>query len=460
MIGVAHTPAGVVNKLNGSLQSVVIWPVCRQANDDVDDQTNEIMKDMNQLVTPSSGVSAWFNFMQYTPADISGNNIPAQLYGSLTPVVETPCLQVPGPSVPGYGDCGAPDSMNFTGAQPFTLEAWVYPQNGSGGGIISKISNGSGPMYQLSINGSGAPIFAAYNSSKGTSTTLLPTNPLPVNQWSHIAGTYDGNNNLKLYVNGQQVSASPFILGGAPPSPAQHTMIGAGFTGYIAYARIWAVCRTSQEITDNINSNVLNVPGIIANYDFATMSAYLPPTLTIYDQSKATTRSDLTTQNTLSMIGSANVVFFDQSVSNSVAQSMSPVSGIGGTVATTPVQITPEMAQALTAAIGGKAPGSDQQRKEAVSNDKLQELILEFDAVLPTNLSAPDLQARQAKFQQNLQALFAKAKSNPDAVRGKIYAKWASRGNKRVLTLYLPKGKVDLAEANSGLLESANRMVG
>lgn len=105
------------------------------------------------------------------------------------------------------------------------MSAWVNPTGriGNNAGVFFKgFLVGQQPDYQMVIAGVGtgsAPgPFGTSASINGTGfatseaqvfdTTFL--NPLPNNQWTHIASTYDGAE-LKLYVNGTLIGTDPHV---------------------------------------------------------------------------------------------------------------------------------------------------------------------------------------------------------------------------------------------------------
>jgi Concanavalin A-like lectin/glucanases superfamily/Calcineurin-like phosphoesterase len=90
---------------------------------------------------------------------------------------------------------------------PFTLEAWVRPDELTpNAAIVSKTQTSD---YGF-LSENGIPSFLAYLGDRYASATAKT--PLIINQWSHLAGVYDGTK-LSLYVNGtlvDQVNATGF----------------------------------------------------------------------------------------------------------------------------------------------------------------------------------------------------------------------------------------------------------
>ncbi|MBA2939781.1 NPCBM/NEW2 domain-containing protein [Paenibacillus sp. CGMCC 1.16610] len=94
-------------------------------------------------------------------------------------------------------------SYNITG--PFTLEAWIKPlSNISDSPIITK----GDTQFALKMAGTTKLEIFVYKSGTWTSASAnLPANW--VNNWHHVAGTYDGAN-LKLFVDGTVVATKAF----------------------------------------------------------------------------------------------------------------------------------------------------------------------------------------------------------------------------------------------------------
>lgn len=94
-----------------------------------------------------------------------------------------------------------------------TLAAWVRPTSYSGfaaeARYISKATstNGSDHYWMLGNYEDGTALrFRLQTSSGGTATLISNTGLLPLNEWSHIAATYDGVT-MKLFLNGVEVAS-------------------------------------------------------------------------------------------------------------------------------------------------------------------------------------------------------------------------------------------------------------
>ena len=109
-----------------------------------------------------------------------------------------------------------------------------------------------------------------------TSNNLVESNLNP-DTWYHIAVTWDGST-IKAYLNGQY--KADIGIGSANNQGYNFTFATLRedglmsnydwFTGYIAETRIWTVARTSQEIEENYNKEILpwNEPDLLSIWDF------------------------------------------------------------------------------------------------------------------------------------------------------------------------------------------------
>jgi hypothetical protein len=141
---------------------------------------------------------------------------------------------------------------------PFTLTAWVYPE----------IFNSHGTIYNAWVNESlWWGVYSHVSLGKvrlhlvgGNDYIDTPNGSLPVNEWSHIATTWDGTN-AKTYING---IAQTMILTGALAMPTAEgpPVIGMlstnlssnPYTGDIAQLGIFAGALTQAQIQSVMES--------------------------------------------------------------------------------------------------------------------------------------------------------------------------------------------------------------
>ncbi len=165
------------------------------------------------------------------------------------------------------------------GAATYTLEGWIniagagslLPTTGGGGltnvyPIITKGRNESDGSnldmnYFLGLSDTYKLVTdfeeGATGATAGLNHPLTGTTTLPLNQWQHIAVTYDGNN-LRLYLNGNLEATSALIA--KPPQSAsiQHASIGSAlnslgvaqgfFNGKIDEVKIWNRALSATEL--------------------------------------------------------------------------------------------------------------------------------------------------------------------------------------------------------------------
>ena len=175
-------------------------------------------------------------------------------------------------------DCGNDTSVQITG-KTISLEAWIYPTsfklNPWECNVICKEDNSTNNGYNLRIGGSGQLNFAMGNGTSTWAERNSPTNVLVLNQWQHIAGTYDGKR-MRLYVNG--IAIDSFDVATSITNTASSINLTIGdhtgsyqrrFQGLIDEVRIWKTCRTSSQIKANMNDEFCSgQTGLRAYYKF------------------------------------------------------------------------------------------------------------------------------------------------------------------------------------------------
>lgn len=156
-------------------------------------------------------------------------------------------------------DCGNDPSIQLSGTE-ITLEAWVYPTNFGGSvndnNIINKEQNGFNSDFGYMIRcGDDGKI--NFNLGDGSWNELTaPQGSLVLNQWQHVAATYDGTN-MVIYVDGVQVASqaesTTFDSGNTNLTIGNWSNTnGRAFEGSIDEARVWSISKTASEIQNNM----------------------------------------------------------------------------------------------------------------------------------------------------------------------------------------------------------------
>lgn len=138
--------------------------------------------------------------------------------------------------------------LNFHDRTPMTIELWAY-RTGSAQGqnIIGKRigCGGAGIQYQMS--------FSSYNSEGlvfGANLPFVQTHiELPMNQWMHLAGTFDGTT-LRFYTNGVLAAREDAGLGPDNNGPLRIGQVGdcVGFGGLLDEIAIYNRALSPSEI--------------------------------------------------------------------------------------------------------------------------------------------------------------------------------------------------------------------
>ncbi len=173
--------------------------------------------------------------------------------------IDLPAATGDGVNVPD----GPSSSLDITNA--ITIEAWVFNYGGSfeWARIIAKHVNGDvSPWIQYGLH-----MWQTSNRIKFVLTTgtggsefvsVVPTNPLPVGRWVHVAATYDGQN-AAVYFNGvvqQPGPESNVTVGvlGINDQPLcfgyNNNNAGLNFKGRLDEVRVWNVARTPEQIRE------------------------------------------------------------------------------------------------------------------------------------------------------------------------------------------------------------------
>ena len=208
---------------------------------------------------------------------------------------------------PGNSYLSVSDGGEFTpdyNTQPITVEAWVYAtQSRPGCAIVSAKYNNSGgstPIpFSLCLNdgnggctNSSIPCFGIYN---GNWTMAVADANLPLNQWVHLAGTYDGKN-LNIYVNGVKKGSAALTI--IPTYNTGTIYIGRRwndscgsnnyFNGYINQVKIvkgTALYIDNFTPSNSLAGNTTTAPGNCYIYDSSQNAGNINSRAVLYDHS-------------------------------------------------------------------------------------------------------------------------------------------------------------------------------
>jgi len=155
--------------------------------------------------------------------------------------------------------------MFLGGDVPLTFSVWVYPTSFAATNYIFTKRPAGGLEYSLRIATSGIPDFTLFSQGAGTSTIGVGGAAIPLNTWSHIVVTYDGNKlhtGLKMYINGVDVGSSGMTgtyLGMSNTSTSAYigglNGTAGGFTGRIDELGIWRRKLSATQVASLYNSD-------------------------------------------------------------------------------------------------------------------------------------------------------------------------------------------------------------
>lgn len=148
---------------------------------------------------------------------------------------------------------------------PFTIEAWIRPEGwGEGETGYGRIFDSEQIVFYL--HGNGFPSYAenslliSIDHANGLRSIYnTPANSIRLNEWQHVAATYNNVSEVQLYIHGiQQSTTTPFDLANGPvASGNQAWIVGEAastqraFEGAIDEIRVWDRVRTTSELQNN-----------------------------------------------------------------------------------------------------------------------------------------------------------------------------------------------------------------
>jgi Concanavalin A-like lectin/glucanases superfamily/Carboxypeptidase regulatory-like domain len=186
---------------------------------------------------------------------------------------------------------GSNDSVNMGSVQStqlFSLEAWVKPLSAVNDSINQELIVGDGvaSIVVRKISGVDRPVFQYRDSTGNTFQQVIGTTGIPLNTFTHFAGTYDGAT-LRLYVNGVLDNQStptnatvfscnsPYFIGGFPAGTYCSVVTPAFqfFNGVIDETAIYNRALSPTEVRANYEAgNALSTVVGDARITFPTVS--------------------------------------------------------------------------------------------------------------------------------------------------------------------------------------------
>ncbi|WP_424102256.1 LamG-like jellyroll fold domain-containing protein [Moorena producens] len=159
---------------------------------------------------------------------------------------------------------GKKDYINFGQKSEFqvnkelTLEAWIYATaQAKYSGIVSNIydTGNTESGYALTLDGTSGVYFGLKVPDTGIEYLSSGDNTIKLNQWHHVAATYDGQT-MRVYVDGVEKSSTDIPASSIDYDPGNDLTIGTykdddedtHFQGKIADVRIWKVARSAADI--------------------------------------------------------------------------------------------------------------------------------------------------------------------------------------------------------------------
>jgi hypothetical protein len=146
-----------------------------------------------------------------------------------------------------YVNFGPTHPMNFSLATSnLYVESWIYP----GSVTATQVIIGRVPLTTVSLGDdwglfidTDSKLKLSMNNTVPATTTAISAGTLTVNQWVHVAASYNsGTNQMYVFINGTVTGPTPFV--GTPNYRTLNALLGAGnglqypFNGYIRDTRV------------------------------------------------------------------------------------------------------------------------------------------------------------------------------------------------------------------------------
>jgi PKD repeat protein len=181
--------------------------------------------------------------------------------------------------VTSYASSPAVPSLNLT--DDLTIEAWIKPTGWGGfftfglGRVLDKKCI-SIQLIQSYLTYNQHSLLLQLRHQDGTiSSTNSPASSLVLSQWQHVAVTYNGQNEIHMYIDGIPQTVTATIPPSGPIADhgsetlyiGNNASEGLSFEGTIDEVRIWSIVRSQEEIIATMNTYLTGAePGLVANW--------------------------------------------------------------------------------------------------------------------------------------------------------------------------------------------------
>ena len=109
---------------------------------------------------------------------------------------------------------GEPDRFRLSPDRKRSFDVWIHPE-AYGRPVCGSVHAGGCINWQLKVGRNSGSPFPILLSNVCSNSELESTIPVSLNEWSHLAFTYD-HGFVTMYVNGEMAAAGPMII--SPPS--------------------------------------------------------------------------------------------------------------------------------------------------------------------------------------------------------------------------------------------------
>ena len=150
-----------------------------------------------------------------------------------------------------YIDCGNGASLHSGGS--FAISAWVKTNSISAIVGIARKGEAVAGTYFLWVNADYTLSIYFYDDTS-TARNLVSTGKISVGEYSHVVGTYDDGNELRIYINGIEETTSETHT--RPGAALTDLFVGSlhdgsnSFNGTIDQVRIYSRALTAKEVLD------------------------------------------------------------------------------------------------------------------------------------------------------------------------------------------------------------------